>query len=72
MKTIRISDLEADLFIGDYVDRKVKIFMKEKSIIEGIIEYYTHDEEPFINYLAIKDRFELIEFNEIEKIELLD
>ena len=71
-ETIRTSDLEADLFFEDYIDRKIKIFMKDNSIIEGVIEYYTHDEEPCINYLAIKDRFELIMFKEIEKIELLE
>ncbi|MDD7383610.1 MAG: hypothetical protein PUG22_04530 [Peptoniphilaceae bacterium] len=72
MKTITSEDLNEDVFDGHYLDIPLKIYLKNKEVIEGVIDYYTHDEEPFINYLVIKDKFELIDFNDIEKIEILD
>ena len=70
MKTLKVEDLEYDVTESEYVDIPSIVHLKSGEVIETAIDGYTHDEEPFCNYIEIGDRE--IAFSEIEKIELLD
>lgn len=69
MKIIVVKDLELDVLENEYVGIPLKVHLKSGEIIKKPIDGYTHDEDPFCNYIEIGDRE--IAFSEIEKIELL-
>lgn len=72
MKEIKIKDLENDLFEGYYISVPVRLKIKDIPEFDTQIEFYTHDEFPFKNYIIVKDYGKQIPFDEIEKIEVLD
>lgn len=70
MKIILVKDLELDVLENEYVEIPLKIHLKSGEIIEKPIDGYTHDEDPFCNYIEIEERE--IPFHDVEKIEILD
>ena len=73
MKTIYTYDLEMDVLDANYVQEPIRLFLKDGRVLETEIEYYTHDYDPFTQYIAIGDskNREFINFKDVEKIELL-
>lgn len=69
MNTITVNMLNEDVFLGRYLNIPLKITTINKDTIIGKIDFYTHDEDPFINYVYINGT--LIPFDDIEKIEVL-
>lgn len=57
-----------DVLEGKYLGVPLIIILKSGEKIITQIDGYTHDEEPFINYIEVRDRE--IPFNEIKTIEL--
>lgn len=72
MKLIHSTDLDNDVFVGDYIDEDLKIFLRSGDTMVDRIIYYTHDEEPFCNYMRVEKGNCLIPFDDVEKIEVLD
>lgn len=70
MKTIDKKDLSYDVLDGKFLEIPMIIYLVDNKVIEKPIDYYTHDEEPFCNYIVIDE--EEIPFDKIEKIEILD
>lgn len=70
MRTIYKTDLEEDVLTSKYVDLDSKIYLKDGSIHESVIDGYTYDDEPFCNYIIV-DKNE-IPFDDILKIEITD
>lgn len=66
MEKITIEMLNEDVIIGEYLDIPLKITLNNGKEILGKIDLYTHDEEPFINYIYINST--LIPFEDIEEI----
>ena len=73
MKTIYSYDLKLDVLDSNYVQEPIRLYLKDGRVFETEIDYYTHDYDPFTQYIEIggEENYELINFNEIEKIELL-
>ncbi len=69
MNIITVNMLNEDVFLGRYLNIPLKITTLNKDTIIGKIDFYTHDEEPFVNYIYINGT--LIPFDDIEKIEVL-
>lgn len=69
MNIITVNMLNEDVFLGRYLNIPLKITTINKDTIIGKIDFYTHDEEPFVNYIYINGT--LIPFDDIEKIEVL-
>ena len=70
MKKITIEMLNEDVIIGKYLDIPLKITLNNGKEILGKIDLYTHDEEPFINYIYINST--LIPFEDIKEIIVVD
>lgn len=66
MEKITIEMLNEDVIIGKYLDIPLKITLNNGKEILGKIDLYTHDEEPFINYIYTNST--LIPFEDIEEI----
>lgn len=69
MRIIEIEDLNEDVFEGKFLDIPVIIYFKNGTILKASIEEYTHDEDPFKNYIII-DKY-IYGFDEVEKIEIV-
>ncbi|MDO5047178.1 MAG: hypothetical protein Q4D88_01370 [Anaerococcus sp.] len=63
-------DLEKDVIKGEYLDQQAKIYVTNGEVYDSCIDYYSHDEEPYIKYIDFGNF--RIPFDDIEKIEILD
>ena len=69
MNIITVNMLNEDVLYCRYLNIPLKITTINKDTIIGKIDFYTHDEDPFINYVYINGA--LIPFDYIEKVEIL-